>query len=467
MTQAIRMLLAEGLISRDQFDTATLHQASHGGTIGQYLVTEGILPDGELARFLARRFPVAHWPKNRLANIHPDVIAMITPKLARSLRILPLDFQGDKLVLGMTDPSDNHVIRETAHHTGRAIIPALVSELDTSWAFDIYYAQLSTPPEPAQPHEQPLPLFRRITREFSKPGKAPVRDQHMEAAPQSTSGEISGHSIEDAVRAIPLINRIPSRPKLASTPSGAYSITRERMRASGKVEEPVEAKLPQSTPAYDSWSRPAPPPAPKPAHEAKRTDPPHQKDMWPRGKINGDKSPGLYGAAASEPPSAPSTPAQRKRTEGEIIEAIGRAKERDDIISLALEALTRFAKRAVFFTVRRSEIRGFSIVGDFTNIEAARSFWVPVSTPSTLSKAVKDKQIHVGPLARNPADSVLAASLGGRPDRTVIIPLAIHDKTIGILYADRIDEEVPPRQRLERLAEITAENLSRLLHRKK
>ena len=149
------------------------------------------------------------------------------------------------------------------------------------------------------------------------------------------------------------------------------------------------------------------------------------------------------------------------------MEAIGRAKDRDDIISLALEALTRFAKRAAFFTVRRTEIRGFSIVGDFTNIEAARSFWVPVSTPSTLSKAVKDKQIHIGPLARNPADSVLAASLGGRPDRTVIIPLAIHDKTIGLLYADRIEGEIPPKYRLERLAEITAENLSLLLHRKK
>ncbi len=461
------MLLAEGLISHDQFDRATLHQASHGGTIGHYLVTEGILPDGELARFLARRFPVAHWPKNRLANIHPDAIAMITPKLARSLRILPLDFQGDKLVLGMTDPSDNHVVQEAAHHTGRAVIPALVSELDISWAFDIYYAQPSTPLEPAQPDEQPIPLFKRITREFSKPGKTPVRDQHMEAAPLSTSDEISGHSIEDAVRAIPLVNRIPSKPKIESTPSGAYSITRERMRASGKVEEPVEAKLQRSIPAYDSWSKPAAPPAPKPDHSTRKSDPPPPKDMWPRGKINGDKSPGLYGAAASEPPSAPSTPAQRKRTEGEIIAAIGRAKERDEIISLALEALTRFAKRAVFFTVRRSEIRGFSIVGDFTSIEAARSFWVPVSTPSTLSKAVKDGQIHIGPLARNPADSVLAASLGGRPDRAVIIPLAIHDKNIGILYADRIEEEVPPKQRLKRLAEITTDNLSRLLQKKK
>ncbi len=461
------MLLAEGLISRDQFDRATLHQSSHGGTIGHYLVTEGILPDQELARFIARRFPVAHWPKNRLANIHPATIAMIAPKLARSLRILPLDFQGDRLVLGMTDPSDNHVAQEAAHHTGRTVIPALVSELDISWAFDIYYAQLSTPPEPDQQEEQPLPLFQRITREFSKSGQAPIRDQGVEAAPQSTRGGISGHSIEDAVRAIPLVNRIPSRPKLESAPSGAYSITREMKRPSGKIEEPVETRLPQSTPAYDSWSRPAPPPAPKPAHSTPKTDPPRPKDMWPRGKVNGDGSPGLYGAAASEPPPKPPAPVQRKRTEGEIIEAIGRAKERDDIISLALEALARFAKRAVFFTVRRAEIRGFSIVGDFTNVEAARSFWVPVSTPSTLSKAVKDGQIHIGPLARNPADSVLAASLGGRPDRAVIIPLAIHDKTIGILYADRIEEEVPPKQRLKRLAEITTENLSRLLQKKK
>ena len=457
------MLLGEGLISRDQFDKATLHQAINGGTIGYFLVSEGIMPDEELTRFLARRFPVAHWPKNRLANIQPNAIAMIAPKLAMSLRILPLGFQEDKLVLGMTDPSNNHIIREVAHHTGHAILPALVSELDISWAFDIYYTQPSIPPKPVQPKERPLPLYRRITREFSKPGQAPIGDQSVEAAPQSSRGEISGDSIEDAVRAIPLVNRIPSRSKLESAPQGSYSTTREMRRSSGKVKAPVEVKLPQSAPTYDSWSRSAPPPAPKPPHSDKRTDPPGKKDIWPSRKFNGENSPGLYGAAASETPKTPSTPPQRKRTEGEIIAAIERAKDRDEIVSLALEALTRFAKRAIFFTVRRSEIRGFSIVGDLTNIDAARSFWVPVSTPSTLSKAVKDKQIHLGPLARNPADSVLAASLGGRPDRTVVIPLAIHGKTVGILYADRIDEEVPPKHRLARLAEITTENLSKLL----
>jgi GAF domain-containing protein len=141
------------------------------------------------------------------------------------------------------------------------------------------------------------------------------------------------------------------------------------------------------------------------------------------------------------------------------------AYDRDAIIALALEHLMRFAKRAAFMVVKKNEIRGFDITGDLTNREAARSFWVPLSTPCSLCRAAHDKQIHLGPLGRSPADSVLSAALGGRPERALIIPIVIQDRTVGILYADRLDVEVPPWSRLERLAQTMAENLAKILRR--
>ena len=115
--------------------------------------------------------------------------------------------------------------------------------------------------------------------------------------------------------------------------------------------------------------------------------------------------------------------------------------------------------------VKRGEIRGFDVIGEFTSKQAAKTFWVPADTPSTFSRVAKRRQIHVGPLDRTPADAVLAASLGGRPDIAVVIPVAIKDRTIGILYADRLDIKLPPKHRLEKLAFTMAENLSKILRK--
>jgi len=456
------MLLAEGLISREQYDRAVIDQAEHGGALSYHLVAAGSVLEDDFVRFLARRFPIAHWPRRRLAAISPAAISAVRPEMARALRVLPLFLDGDRLTLGLTDPTSGHTIDEVSHHTGLRVTPAIVSEGDMTWALDLYYP--ATPaPEPAtdQLMEAPLPLTVRATRDFAALGAPPPARPGFEAdADLDGTHDVAAASITDALRAIPLVHR--AIPKAAMSPKDTQSFGRPSTprREEGKVvvREPIVLRDRLDEQAYDSWSKPASQPPSATAYSITSRSDPDRAGA-------GEPLDGRTMRESLKPAPADRPRRQRRRTEGEIIAAMNSAYDRDAIIALALEHLMRFAKRAAFMVVKKNEIRGFDITGDLTNREAVRSFWVPLSTPCSLCRAAHDKQIHLGPLGRSPADSVLSAALGGRPERALIIPIVIQDRTVGILYADRLDVEVPPWSRLERLAQTMAENLAKILRR--
>ena len=157
----------------------------------------------------------------------------------------------------------------------------------------------------------------------------------------------------------------------------------------------------------------------------------------------------------------------RVRSEGEIIAAIGDAPDRDAVVSLALEYLRRCADRAGFFAVKRGEIRGVRIVDDRARNDAARTLFLPLSAPSTLRRVADERQVYLGPLDKTAADAVLSAALGGRPARVLVIPIVLRGKTAGLLTADGFASIVPPRPRLERLANAVADAFSKLIVRGK
>ncbi|MCP4199296.1 MAG: hypothetical protein GY762_19295 [Proteobacteria bacterium] len=152
--------------------------------------------------------------------------------------------------------------------------------------------------------------------------------------------------------------------------------------------------------------------------------------------------------------------------EGTLLAAIHKAPSRNAIIDFALQYIMLFSEKAAFFIVKKDKIEGFEIVGKQTSRTAIRSYWVPLKSSCTLSRVVQDKSIHLGPLGRSPADAILSAALGGRPDRILSIPVVIGDRVVGILYGDRLKSNIPPWNSLKRLGDVTAVNLARVLVKK-
>lgn len=549
----MRMLLAEGLVSRQQLDRATFLQATRGATIDFHLISAGAITSDHLVRFLVRRFPVVHWPRARFENLSRHVVDSVSPRLAVTLRIMPLSRSGNTVVLGLTDPSRHHAIQEAAHYSGAVIQPVVVSHDDMNWALSAYYPALAG--ELAE-EEVPVPLTQRVTREFEswtgtepyaqspQPQPGPQRQPDdaiplvnragaAETRPLRPSSEPAKKAWSDTgvvKREAVVVGSRPVRtgpappvkaqgPAVVTTPvKQAVSTAPIRKASSSPVRKAVVAtperraiptgsparrkapeRQPQTTravvaepirtiqdhsqelarqaarmiPDNDSWTPPAREPATEhrrvvePTPDATPSRSPRRRASHPLSRPRGSTPAPSREAAEAKPKKAtttsPETP--RRRSEGELIAAIDKAEGRDEMIDLALEYLQRFAGRAVFLVVKSNEIRGFNIAGAFTSRDAIRSFWIPTASPSTLRAVVAERKIHFGPLGTAPADAVLSAALGGKPERAMIVPVTIRDRVVGLLFADRLEIDKPPWNRLERLAQAVGENLGRLITR--
>jgi hypothetical protein len=436
MTQALRMLLAENLITFDQLDQATALSAARGGTVDFHLVQLGAIEEEQLVRFLVRRFPVQHWTRNRLQTVSDRAIAAVPAHLALQLHAIPVVVTDDRLVLALTDPSRRHAIEEIAHHTGLDITPAVVTHSDLTWALGAFYhgqtiveprSEPSRPPPglPLDEAVRAIPLMHVKSRPDGRYGAALAIDRDTGRARVEVLHLPPAVPAPAVVAISPIMVAAPAPSPRATAPLGPIA-----------AATPVPSAAMASGP--DSWSTPPPPKAPPASTPAPAP-------------------------SAAPPPAAPSRPPPPPRSEGVLLAAMAEAATRDEIIVLALEYLRRFADRAVFLAVKKQEIRGMDIAGKGTSREAIRSFWVPISARSTLSQVIAGRQLHLGSLSRHPADGVLSAALGGRPDRVLVIPVIIRNRVVALLYADSLAADLPPGQRLVRLAETVADGFARQL----
>lgn len=468
MSRAIRTLVSLGRISKDQFEQATLLQARRGGTMGCHLVAMGAISGDDLVTLMMESYPATLYTRTELRAIPRDIIRLLDPELAGDLRVLPIEQKGKALTLGMTDPSRQHVINEAAFQTGLEIVPGLVSEPDMDWALAHYYG---------------------ISHAVSL---IPEKPRFLSEMPMSF-GEIS----EDDVDIMSI--RVPMTPSGSAEPMEGTSMSTERDQDSivmvssdgwnldpGTFTRETNTSLFAPSPSdfeddLVSYLQEAPavgqPELPMfDTNEGGRV----KKDRKSK-TVEREQSAGVpviafrpsinVGALPIAPPEiAPGyqqesseTRATRELREGEIIAAIHRAEARNDVIGLALDYVRQFAERAAFFVVKKNEIRGFEISGEFTSRSAIRSFWIPLNADCTLRQVVVERRIHLGPLGRTVADAILAASLGGRPKRVLVIPVELSGRMVGMIYGDGLHVQMPPWNRLQRLAEVVAENFKRLI----
>jgi hypothetical protein len=467
MSRAVKLLFREKWISKEQFEQAMVASARYGETPGYHLVRMGAIADEDLVDFFVRRFPLRFWPRFRLREISSETIGVMTPALARHLRVLPIVLLGQNLTLGLTDPSLTHVAEEAAFHTKRFINPVLVSETDMTWALDSYYPAYPSS-QKNDPWQKPPAVLERETHDLI-PADLDQRPS-IQAVINVTDGgwDIDEWGVTDsepgADDALPL-----SVPKTSAIPHSAKS----SMARSLRPERPSIFSLPAP-------SRATLPPPPKTSEvpsiphsiAGMMLGMPSSFDSASQDDLNNPKSTADLSIPASiresiavqappEKTEAAFEPA--KKTIAEIIGAMHLASHRDEIISSALDFLLLFARRAAFLVVKKDEIRGYDIKGEETNLTAIKSYWIPSKLESTFQRVVDERRIHLGPFGRTPSDAVFSAALGGRPRRVLVIPVIIQDRAAGILYADNLRIDMPPWNLLERIAEVTGANLYRLL----
>jgi type IV pilus assembly protein PilB len=132
------LLIAEGLIDDDQLDAALAEQRESGERLGTILLRRKDIDEVDLVRTLATHFGIDSIDlEDRVLD--PSVWTLVKEAFARRARLLPVDWDGDRLVVAMVNPTDVFALDDVRTIVGADVKPVMAEPgqleraLDRAW----------------------------------------------------------------------------------------------------------------------------------------------------------------------------------------------------------------------------------------------------------------------------------------------------------------------------------------------
>jgi type IV pilus assembly protein PilB len=135
------LLVADGVLSSEELQSALLSQGSSGRRLGAELVALGAIDDLELAKALASQFelPLADLSQTTASS---EAIAALPEHIARDNVAIPLSIDNGILTVAVADPT-SQVQHEIAQAVGRVVNFVVAPARDVRRAVDTSYRALS------------------------------------------------------------------------------------------------------------------------------------------------------------------------------------------------------------------------------------------------------------------------------------------------------------------------------------
>jgi hypothetical protein len=116
-----------------------------------------------------------------------------------------------------------------------------------------------------------------------------------------------------------------------------------------------------------------------------------------------------------------------------VLRDIDQAKGRDEVIYNLINHLGETHNRAAFFAVKNGEIGVFSVRAP--RVQQPR-LTLSLDLPSTFQDVVGTRLPYRGPVVDEATREYLVGLLGTAPVEMLVLPIAVRDRVVGLLYAD-------------------------------
>jgi len=134
-----KILVDLGYIDYSQLEEALQVQQREGGMLGQVLVRLGYINADQVAEARAEQYDV-DYEKVTPESVQPEAVSKVPATLAKSLQVLPLRIEDNKMVVAMANPLDVDAIDVLQRHTGMYIKVVYTDPEDLSKAIDFHYS---------------------------------------------------------------------------------------------------------------------------------------------------------------------------------------------------------------------------------------------------------------------------------------------------------------------------------------
>jgi len=134
------LLVASGLVSREQLRDALGRQNEAGGRLGDLLVSQGLVTEQDIITAVAGQMHIGVVDLTEISP-QPAALGLLPRDFIVRRRLLPISIEENgSLVLAMTNPLDVISIDEVGMRTKRRVVPMICSETGFDEAVAIYFS---------------------------------------------------------------------------------------------------------------------------------------------------------------------------------------------------------------------------------------------------------------------------------------------------------------------------------------
>jgi hypothetical protein len=398
------LLLRSGVLRPDQVAQAASLRERDGGSFGESLVRLGFLDEESLAEFYHRRLMITRVPDHQLVNVTPKALALLPADMAAEFRVLPIDVDGEGAVtLAMADPTDNHAVDEVTFFIDKFIVRVVATETAIRDAIERHYGVRFTSPRAVERTGAP-----RVATPQPAPRPQP------QAQPQAPPRAPNKPPEEAPVVLLTKVKYSDATPLPMPVPPP------QDFQPEYLPQESVVVDLDTSEFDADPLPDPEPEPAPAPPEPILLTRPRERRKKQ-------DTLPGFAQMTVPDPPLA------RLRA----------ARQRDEIAHAVLDYVAVLMRRAAFFVMKKSILIGFDSRGGDLEVSMVRKLVINVEAPSLFRDVIASRLPYRGPLPETPANRAFAHAIGGVSPEVLVMPIAVRDRIIAVLFADGAAQPLP------------------------
>ena len=121
------MLIQDNQVTESQLDTALDRQRQYGKTLGTNLTELGFITEMQLLNYLERQFGVKSVNLSEVSP-DPDVLQLVPSDMMIKFKVLPLEKNGKRLSVAVSDPSNYFLLDALKFFTGYTIEPFVAAD---------------------------------------------------------------------------------------------------------------------------------------------------------------------------------------------------------------------------------------------------------------------------------------------------------------------------------------------------
>jgi type IV pilus assembly protein PilB len=132
------MLLDQGLISREQLQTALVEQKKSGMKLGQFLVWNHVCSEEEIVQLLSRQLRIPRYEASRFP-LDLSLVSLVPAETARKYGLVPLERKGKVLYAATSDPLNIDALDSLEVYANMEVEPVVCTEAEFDQTFTALY----------------------------------------------------------------------------------------------------------------------------------------------------------------------------------------------------------------------------------------------------------------------------------------------------------------------------------------